>query len=150
MQSEDEEIVATADKWEAQKHQVEQERIKAASRERDQLHVERQDTHRRRMSWMKRITMIAMVVGSLGVTCPHVANSYNQWRDRVAVEEAARAARLREFNPEKAWEKCIQTQGIEGCNLIEGRTLLSCHYNHAPDTQACVEKRLREMGLEVD
>lgn len=116
---------------------LERERQRRLARDQELRHI-------RRSRWIQTLLIVGSVAAVLGFGVPWLIHGYQQWSLERTAEEARQQKHLDDM--EHAWQKCIETQGIQACTLIEERTFSSC-YNKWNDekTHECIKKRLSIM-----
>lgn len=116
---------------------LERERLRHQARERELRHV-------RRSGWARAFLIVGALACGLGLGVPVINRLGEQWLAEHAHQQAAEQKHL--DDREHAWQKCIETQGIQACTLIEERTFASCYSKWNDEkTHECIKKRLSLM-----
>lgn len=136
---EDPEITKSVQDWQA--------RERTSQRELQERSQERQRFHARFLSTIKGLTLSAMVIGSLFVSCPFLSDSYNRWRDRTAVENAAQAAIDREDELRREAERAKHPVPPSKEDLA--RALHAGHLNRLAERENAWEEVIKLLGLDA-
>lgn len=145
----DQEIIDKADAWEEKKHKLERER----------LHLR----HDRRVKWFRYIvgiTVIGAIAAFSYAVWPAVSIEWNEFWSKVDVEqeaaaqvEAVKEQKIREVEIVKiqaakdhvrarkqVWVDCVNTFGLETCELINERAYRLCLRKTHAETYKCVSE----------